>query len=276
MENFYKNLYNPRARQAHRSKARLENMAELLDFTAQFTDLVPSRPLEHFGDSDLTFGGRIFPALKIHEDGGESGCGGKLWIAGELLCEYLLENSDDNGILSKQMNLLGRDKPFVNILELGSGTGLVGLCAGSLARANGGNAKVHITDIDQLVRLMEGNVELNGLASVVSAEKLWWGEPLKYEFGPDAISNKTDLVLAADCVYLETAFPLLEKTLLDLTEGETPPVVLMSYRKRRKADRIFFKAIRKNFKVVPITSFDRCDDFLKQRTHLFQLIRVQK
>ncbi len=44
--------------------------------------------------------------------------------------------------------------------------------------------------------------------------------------------EKIDTVLAADCVYLESAFPLLEKTLLDLCDKDT--FVLMSYKKRRK------------------------------------------
>lgn len=166
--------------------------------------------------------------------------------------------------------------PFLNILELGSGTGLVGLCAGSVAQLHGDRTKVYITDIDRLVGLMETNVNLNHLAETVSVEILSWGEPLKEKFGPDAKADKVDLVLAADCVYLETAFPLLEKTLLDLTEGDTPPAVLMSYRKRRKADKNFFRLIRKNFKIVPITNFIRYDYYLKKQTHLFQLVRIPK
>lgn len=46
--------------------------------------------------------------------------------------------------------------------------------------------------------------------------------------------DNVDLVLAADCVYLESAFPLLEKTLLDLTSNGV--LVLMAYKKRRKVE----------------------------------------
>jgi hypothetical protein len=46
-------------------------------------------------------------------------------------------------------------------------------------------------------------------------------------------------------VYLEAAFPILEKTLWDLTE--TGAACLMAYKKRRKADSKFFKAMRKKF-----------------------------
>jgi len=42
-----------------------------------------------------------------------------------------------------------------------------------------------------------------------------------------------DIVLAADCVYFEPAFPLLHETLLRLTErGDVQ--VYMAYKKRRK------------------------------------------
>ncbi len=56
---------------------------------------------------------------------------------------------------------------------------------------------------------------------------------------PEFAKKDVDVVLAADCVYLEKAFPLLEKTLIDLTTKDT--LVLMSYRKRRKADTKFFR-----------------------------------
>lgn len=85
--------------------------------------------------------------------------------------------------------------------------------------------------------------------------------------------NNVDLVLAADCVYLEKAFPLLEKTLLDLTNCISPPVILMAYKKRRKADKQFFNKIKRNFDVLEIKDFIKFDYYLKQKTHLFQLVR---
>lgn len=239
-------------------------------------ELTPSRPVEHLGDSDLSFGGKLQPALKIHEDGGESGCGGKVWIAGELLCEFLLEKSDSNGVLSKWQHEKDSQIPLQTVLELGSGTGLVGLCLGMMCKFRCEDSQIYITDIDQLVPLMERNIELNKIQNNVIAKKLWWGEPLESVFAPKEGIRTVDLILAADCVYLEKAFPLLEKTLLDLTDCEQPPVVLMSYKKRRKADKNFFRNIKKNFLVSEIKDFARYDQYLKQRTHLFQLIRITK
>ena len=89
------------------------------------------------------------------------------------------------------------------------------------------------------MQLMTENTKLNDLEDQVIPAVLNWGDPL-----PDYCQN-VDLILAADCVYLESAFPLLEKTLLDLTTNGIP--ILMAYKKRRKADSKFFKAIKKNF-----------------------------
>lgn len=227
-----------------------ESDGKYTGFFTSFEDLVPSRAVEHLGDSDLTFDNRLSRSLKIHEDGGESGCGGKIWIAGELLAKYVLD-----------FGLVGKKK----VIEIGSGTGLVGLSLG-LSDKKDDDVEIYITDIDELVPLMNRNIELNGLGKTVKAETLSWGEEL-----PEYAKEGVDVVLAADCVYLESAFPLLEKTLVDLTNKDT--LVLMSYRKRRKADVRFFKKIRKHFDIVPVTNFPEYAVYLKQQVHLFQLQR---
>lgn len=219
-----------------------------------FEDLAPLRPAEHLGESDMTFDGRLPESLKIWEDGGATGCGGKVWIAGELLSKYVLDT-----------DLRGRKK----VIEIGSGTGLVGLALGKSTKRDD-DMKVWITDIDDLVPLMDRNIVLNDLENTVGAATLSWGGIL-----PDYAKEGVDLILAADCVYLEEAFPLLEKTLLDLTE-ETSPLIIMAYRKRRKADGKFFKEIRKNFEIIPITDFKEYDFYLRQRVTIFQMVRKPK
>lgn len=81
-------------------------------------------------------------------------------------------------------------------------------------------------------------------------------------------AKNPDIILAADCVYLESAFPLLEQTLWDLTENAAP--CFMAYKKRRKADSRFFKAMRKKFvltevSVVLCTSKDLVTNLLDSR-----------
>lgn len=235
-------------------------------FTSCFEELIPPRPIEHLGEIDLTFDGKLSSSLKINEDGGEAGCGGKIWIAGELLCDYIAETSTKEKLLYK----LCPERNFTRVLELGSGTGLVGLFIGALDTENDVKSRdVYITDVDQLIPLMEANIKVNNLDKNVFAQSLWWGEPV-----PHLLSESPpDLVLAADCVYLESAFPLLERTLLDLSNIENPPVILMSYKKRRKADKHFFLKIKKNFDVIEIKDFTKFKHYQKQRAHLFQLVR---
>lgn len=88
----------------------IDDEFNLLNFVSE--DLIPIRATENLGDSFLTFDGLLKePGLKVYEDGGAAGCGGKLWPAGELLSRYMIRTGVQNA---------------TNILELGSGTGLVG------------------------------------------------------------------------------------------------------------------------------------------------------
>ena len=61
--------------------------------------------------------------------------------------------------------------------------------------------------------------------------------------------QRPDIVLAADCVYFEPAFPLLVSTLATLIPPppEPAPEVLFCYKKRRKADKRFFALLKKYF-----------------------------
>ncbi|PPR03849.1 hypothetical protein CVT26_000847 [Gymnopilus dilepis] len=149
------------------------------------------------------------------------GCGGLAWPAGQILANYLVQKGPSY-IQGKK------------ILELGSGTGLVGLAVGAL-----GDAEVLITDQAPLLPIMQRNVSLNGLQDRVRVAELNWGSPI-----PSDIPFP-DIILAADCVYFEPAFPLLVQTLSDLSNSETE--ILFCYKKRRKADKRFFTMLKKAF-----------------------------
>ncbi|KAG8885303.1 hypothetical protein FRB99_004469 [Tulasnella sp. 403] len=89
---------------------------------------------------------------------------------------------------------------------------------------------------------MQTNVALNQVQEVASVLELNWGEPLSRE-----TAGGLDLVLAADCVYFEPAFPLLVKTLRDLQDANPDAEFLFCYKKRRKADKRFFSLLKKHF-----------------------------
>lgn len=130
-----------------------------------------------------------------------------------------------------------------SIVELGSGTGLVGLIAGKLDSS----CKVFITDQAPLLDIMTKNVRLNSLEGNIEVAELNWGEPI-----PTNLPSKPDIILAADCVYFEPAFPLLVQTLADLSDTSTH--ILFCYKKRRKADKRFFSLLKKKF------SWEEVDD----------------
>jgi hypothetical protein len=111
---------------------------------------------------------------------------------------------------------------------------------------------------------MQQNIDLNGLSSTVTALVLNWGDPL-----PAAVPSHIDVVLAADCVYFEPAFPLLLDTLGTLIEEET--VCYFCFKKRRKADLRFIRQARKVFRVEEVESDDDREVYSKEQIFLCKL-----
>jgi len=175
------------------------------------------------------------------------GCGGLAWPAGEVLAKYLVGKGSDY--------LNGR-----TIIELGSGTGLVGLVTALLG------ARVYITDQLPLLPAMERNSKLNGLQDRVDVMEYNWGCGK-----PDGLPDRIDYVLAADCVYFEPAFPLLVKTLCDLaTLGK--PEILFCYKKRRKADKRFFAQLKKHFTWQQVDDDPDFPVYSRDAISLFKLV----
>jgi predicted nicotinamide N-methyase len=139
-------------------------------------------------------------------------------------------------------------RPWISVadgsssVELGAGGGLVGL---AVARGCEAASPIHITDQQPMFSLMEDNIKLNQLQSTVAASILNWGEPI-----PDHLPSKPDVILAADCVYFEPAFPLLITTLQDLLGPDS--VCYFCYKRRRRADLRFMRMAKKVFELEEI------------------------
>eukprot|EP00656_Telonema_subtile_P005863 TRINITY_DN12683_c0_g1_i2.p1 TRINITY_DN12683_c0_g1~~TRINITY_DN12683_c0_g1_i2.p1 ORF type:complete len:222 (+),score=47.44 TRINITY_DN12683_c0_g1_i2:131-796(+) len=88
----------------------------------------------------------------------EGSTGGMVWDAGLVLCRYLAFYLEPGSWQGKR------------VLELGSGTGLVGLCAAQL----GGD--VTVTDLPGMCPLLERNAA----GSTVSVKPLQWGEQTEF------------------------------------------------------------------------------------------------
>ena len=176
-------------------------------------DLIPPAARLEAQITETNFDGLLTQPLKLHQDLSK-GCGGKIWQAGNILANYVLQSLDIEKVRGKK------------IVELGAGGGLVGLdflsfkAAGplsdmqlsSLALASKFDScdfDLYITDQEPMIGLMKRNADLNQLSGRVKVELLNWGDPIPASIA----SSPVDIVLAADCVYFEPAFPLLEQTL---------------------------------------------------------------
>lgn len=76
----------------------------------------------------------------------------------------------------------------------------------------------------------------NLLHGNVSVAQFEWGED------PSRFKPPFDLVLAADVIYIEDTFPLLIKSLAELSNRET--VILISCKRRYERDDRFFELLR--------------------------------
>ncbi|XP_072181291.1 protein N-lysine methyltransferase METTL21A-like [Diadema setosum] len=182
----------------------------------------------------------------IRQNWADFGVAAVVWDSALVLCEYL-ESQCKTGDLILQ----GK-----RVIELGAGTGLVGMVATAL------NGEVTVTDRDDALDPLKENVKLNfppsperttssssspsslNASSGPAVRALTWGKNLE-EF-----SATYDLILGADIVYMEDTFPDLLRTFLHLSREES--LILFSCRIRYERDKRFLQMVRKNFRLVEV------------------------
>nr|XP_033801002.1 protein N-lysine methyltransferase METTL21A isoform X2 [Geotrypetes seraphini] len=161
-----------------------------------------------------------------------------------VLCTYLEMGA---------VNLQGR-----SVIELGAGTGLVGIVAALLG------AHVTITDRQVALEFLESNIQANlptTLQHKVVVKELTWGHNLG-NFSPDAF----DLIVGSDIIYLEETFLDLLQTLEHLSLEQT--LILLSCRIRYARDWDFLKMLKARFTVVEV-HYDPNTD-----VHIFQAQKI--
>lgn len=133
----------------------------------------------------ITFGAGLSVLLEQEYSGAEEGS--VVWDAARCLMSYV---AADGGALHP------RDK---RVLEIGSGTGAVGLACALL-----GARSVVLTDKPTQLPLVARNVELNRPTCAESAElvvaPLCWGDDWQRDSPRLAQRDAFDLVVVADCV----------------------------------------------------------------------------
>ena len=134
----------------------------------------------------------------------------------------------------------------LNIVELGSGCGIVGI---SLAQTIP-DCDVLLTDLPEAKEIAERNIaQMNSaMGSKARFIELDWEQPL-----PLSVQTKTfDLIVVADCTYNPDSHEALVRTLQALVGKAPKSVVLLSMKVRHETELSFFELMAKaNFVEKP-------------------------
>ncbi|NWS32252.1 MT21A methyltransferase, partial [Polioptila caerulea] len=181
--------------------------------------------------------------IRLQQDWRRLGVAAVVWDAAVVLCAYL--------------EMEGIDLRDRSVIELGAGTGLLGIVvtllgteepAGGRAWYSTCCARVTITDRAAALEFLESNVQANlppELRPRAVVKELTWGKDLD-NFPPGAF----DFILGADIVYLEETFAELLQTLEHLCSERT--VILLSCRIRYERDLKFLRMLRERFSVSEV------------------------
>ncbi|KAK4896553.1 Protein-lysine N-methyltransferase efm6 [Elasticomyces elasticus] len=162
------------------------------------------------------------------------GNGGMSWPAGHVLAKYLLRSKQS---MLKESSIL------------------------AIAVGCRPEKLVRITDQASMLALMQQNIALNGLEGKVEASIYDWGAGNRPTDVP-----VPDVLLAADCVYFEPAFPLLLQTLDEMIGPKT--VCYFCFKRRRRADMHFLKAAKKAFVVEDVEDDPDRATYARENIHL--------
>lgn len=190
---------------------------------------------------------------------GDVGC--VVWDAAIVLSKYL-ETRQFYNVESDASTWSGK-----NIIELGAGTGVVGLVAASLG------ANVTVTDLEDLQPLLQLNIRKNQeliRTSSITAKVLKWGENVE-DFLPHP-----HYILMADCIYYEQSVEPLVETLKLLAGPET--CIICCYEQRTvgvnpEIEKRFFELLLQDFQSEEVPPEKQDPEFSSPDIHLLHLRR---
>ncbi|KZM20967.1 uncharacterized protein EKO05_0008442 [Ascochyta rabiei] len=175
--------------------------------------------------------------VSVWEETGES-IARHLWDAGITLAHHLSSLLPDSTHALSTALLPSPPNGTLNVLELGTGCGIVGITLASLLP----NCTVTLTDLPEAHDIVSANLSLShstlAPGSLVSFAELDWDAPLPPWLAES--ESKLDMVLAADCTYNPDSSPALVRTLTALTRTSPHTVVAIALKLRHESERVFF------------------------------------
>ncbi|KAJ2776159.1 Protein-lysine N-methyltransferase efm6 [Coemansia interrupta] len=168
------------------------------------------------------------PVRVLQDATGASRCGvgSTIWDAGLVMAKYL-----DHQTQSGNLDLSGK-----TVLELGSGTGIVGITLAKLQP----NCTVVLTDKPELVALLKHNIEMNTCKNA-AAEELDWCDDGERQLNGRWSESRPDVILVSDGIWASELHKPLADTLARLA-GEHTRVVI-GYETRRFDEEAKFVAL---------------------------------
>lgn len=200
------------------------------------------------------------------------GIGGSVWTSGELLAAHLQ--------LQKE-----HYRPLFDgkrVVELGSGTGFVGLMTAACFRP----AHVYLTDLKQHVRGLESNVQRNAAALragvQVHVSELTWGSSEQETGLLDSIAAtsdeleaaQVDVILGTDVAYLRELYDPLLHTMNRLATSRT--LILLGLNRADTRLTFFRQLERDGFEYYKIPDLQLPSEYWGRDFGLFEIRRSSK
>ncbi|RCI06799.1 hypothetical protein CU098_012303 [Rhizopus stolonifer] len=217
-------------------------------------------------------------SLDLKQNINQFGLAGKIWQSAYTL--QALFSNDTREIMvptnpiPESYYTLSEQRPY-HILELGAGTGYVGI---ALAQQLKKPCKVYITDLEQVVPLIQENVDFHYKPTHESAEiivdRLHWGNRQDAKRLLDQVKH-FDLVVVSDCVYFPELFGILLETLLDVCDSGTRVVIGYKCRSLEKEVGFWQDYFGRYFDYEPVRKIEEkqeIGDFLGAEDQLFVFV----
>lgn len=226
-----------------------------------------------------TFAGSV----TVYEDYSHGSCGSRLWSS-PVLARYVERHREKllKMTTTKKKNNRGSGRRPMQILELGSGLGLVSFAvakmvehhelssstvltdgSGSDGDSNDDSCRVKIvaTDLGIMLPLLRKNaaanvshrMQSNGMFDV--RELAWSSDPQEIDRQlSDLQDQRFDLVLCADCVYQVEFVPALVDTLRYVARGTSTTILVCHEIRSEEAHKMFLETAAKHFTISKVFS----------------------